>query len=171
MSIADYFEWYILYIPKWVYVWAIVGFLMVLAVALSLKGRKEGLRLSAAFLLAEYVSLLLYFTVSIWRSGTVYEYRLIPFWSYWAAVQGVKGLAGEIIMNIVVFMPIGFLAGFAMKKALWLKVLVVGFVVSLTIELLQLMLKRGCFETDDLINNTLGCMMGYGVYLCARKVV
>ena len=35
-----------------------------------------------------------------------------------------------------------------------------GIVVSFGIEILQLVLKRGLFELDDIINNSLGCMMG-----------
>ena len=32
--------------------------------------------------------------------------------------------------------------------------------VSLGIEILQLVLKRGLFEFDDIMNNSIGCMLG-----------
>ena len=169
MSIADYLEWYILYIPKGVYVGGIVAFLLVLAVAILWRGRKEGVRLSAAFLMAEYVALLLYFTVYIWRGGMGPEYILVPFWSYWAVFHGTKVLAHEIIMNIAVFIPIGVLAAIALKRATWKKVALVGLAISLTIELLQLILERGYCETDDVINNTLGCLIGYGMVRLAVR--
>lgn len=35
-----------------------------------------------------------------------------------------------------------------------------GLVVSLLIEVLQLVLCRGLFEWDDMIHNGLGCMIG-----------
>jgi glycopeptide antibiotics resistance protein len=77
--------------------------------------------------------------------------------------HGKAILAHEIIMNIAVFMPIGFLAAIAMRKATWKKVALVGLAISLTIELLQLVLERGYCETDDVINNMLGCLIGYGM--------
>lgn len=39
-----------------------------------------------------------------------------------------------------------------------------GVSISLFIELLQLVTKRGLFEFDDIIHNTLGVIIGYGIY-------
>lgn len=135
------------------------------------KGAKEGVRYGAAFLLAEYVALLLYFTVFMWRRTKEYEYALVPFWSYKAMLTETRVLMQEVAMNIAVFIPIGFLAGIAMKNDTWQKVAITGLAISLTIELLQLVLKRGCCETDDVINNTLGSLIGYGLYIMLRKAV
>ena len=38
--------------------------------------------------------------------------------------------------------------------------LLAGFLVSVVIELSQLIFKRGLFEGDDMIHNALGCMLG-----------
>lgn len=171
MSIAEYFEWYILYIPKAVYGWGLAVFLLVLTVAILWRGRKEGFRLAALFLLIEYVALLLYFTVFIWRNTGTREYALMPFWSYWAALKGARVLAQEIVMNIVVFIPVGFLTGWMQKRATWKTTVLTGATISITIELLQLTLKRGCCETDDVINNSIGCLMGYWLFLLTKKMV
>lgn len=170
MSISEYFKWYILYVPLAVYGWGLGTFLFVLIVAILWKGKRNGVRYGSVFLLVEYIALLLYFTVLMWRSTGEYEYRPIPFWSYKEVITGTRVLLQEIAMNIVVFVPIGFLAGIAWKKATWKKALLIGLSISLTIEMLQLLLKRGCCETDDVINNTLGCMVGYGVLLLMVKV-
>ena len=146
------------------------AFLLILAAAIMWKGAKEGVRYGAAFLLAEYVALLLYFTVFMWRRTKEYEYVLVPFWSYRAMLADTRVLMQEVAMNIAVFIPIGFLAGIAMKSVTWKKVAITGLAVSLTIELLQLILKRGCCETDDVINNTLGCLMGYVILRLLVKV-
>lgn len=37
--------------------------------------------------------------------------------------------------------------------------------MTIFIEVLQLISKRGIFEIDDIINNTLGCMIGYGIVM------
>ncbi|MBR4027500.1 MAG: VanZ family protein [Lachnospiraceae bacterium] len=41
-----------------------------------------------------------------------------------------------------------------------------SFVTSLTIEVLQLFMKKGLFEFDDIFHNTLGGVLGYVIYLC-----
>jgi glycopeptide antibiotics resistance protein len=44
------------------------------------------------------------------------------------------------------------------------RVALLGFLTSFTIELLQLILKRGLFEFDDMFHNTIGVGIGYGVW-------
>ena len=171
MSIAEYLEWYILYIPKAIYGWGLAVFLVILVTSMLWKGIKTGVRYGAAALLVEYVVLLLYFTVFMWRETDKYNYLLTPFWSYRAAISSTPVLAQEIAMNIAVFLPVGVFAGIAIKCVTWRKVACIGFGVSLTIEMLQLVLKRGCCETDDVINNTLGSLIGYGLYIMLRKAV
>ena len=39
-----------------------------------------------------------------------------------------------------------------------------GFGFALFIEVVQLITGRGVFETDDIINNTIGAMIGYGLF-------
>lgn len=64
--------------------------------------------------------------------------------------------------NIIMFMPIGFFI-----PLLWEipdeKIIIVGFLFSLFIEVCQLFLNRGT-DVDDLILNTLGTILGLLVY-------
>ena len=47
------------------------------------------------------------------------------------------------------------------------KTLCGAFLYSLTIEIVQLVFRFGSFETDDLLNNCIGALIGYGLYaLC-----
>ena len=43
----------------------------------------------------------------------------------------------------------------------WWKLLLCGLFVSLLIELMQLVSLRGMFDLDDLMNNTLGALLGW----------
>jgi glycopeptide antibiotics resistance protein len=43
-----------------------------------------------------------------------------------------------------------------------------GAGISLSIEVLQLFLRRGYSELDDVMHNTLGCLIGYGLYFIIR---
>ena len=163
MSISEYFEWFILYIPYEIYGWGVFAFLLVLVLMMLWKGIGRGIRYASAFLLAEYTALLLYFTVFLHRDHGVRQVKLTPFWSYSAIFQGSKVLIHEHVMNIAVFIPIGIMLGIIMREVVWWKVILVGMSISMSIELLQLILMRGCCETNDVIHNTLGCLVGYWV--------
>lgn len=78
----------------------------------------------------------------------------------------------NIILNILMFVPFGFLLPFLSKKfqAFW-KTYLAGFTFTLFIEVVQLILRRGIFELDDLMNNTVGAMIGYGCYRIALLII
>lgn len=78
----------------------------------------------------------------------------------------------NIILNIGMFVPFGFFLPYLIKRtaAFW-KVSVIGFLFTLSIELVQLLSKRGVFEPDDLLGNTVGAMIGYGVYYLVTYLV
>ena len=59
----------------------------------------------------------------------------------------------EVLLNVALFVPIGFLLGGIMPKG-FLNVLLTGFLLSILIELLQLASGRGLCETNDVIHNT-----------------
>ena len=102
----------------------------------------------------------------------------MPFWSYIAYFKGEdNSLMNENIMNVVVFVPIGLLAGLASRNMNWIKVLVFGLCISITIEVLQFAFEKGFTELDDVMHNTLGCLFGYSIfryfgksgYLCGQN--
>ena len=161
MSIAEYIEWYILYIPASVYGWGLVAFLAVLLLMMLWKGVAQGVRYASGFLLVEYVALLMYFTVFIRPEKG--ERELIA--------EGTRVLIEEHIMNVAVFIPIGILLAIVLKGMRWWKVLLAGMGVSLIVEVMQYIMRRGYCEIDDVIHNSIGCLIGLGlVLLCKMKV-
>lgn len=78
----------------------------------------------------------------------------------------------NLILNYLMFVPLGILLPIGIKQFSkpW-HVYVCGFVLSFLIETTQLVLHRGIFEPDDLFANTVGCMIGYGIYNIFRHVV
>ncbi len=64
-------------------------------------------------------------------------------------------------MNVFVFLPVGLLIGTGFPKWPWWKAIGFGCLFSISIELLQFILKRGFSEVDDVIHNSLGCIFGY----------
>lgn len=66
----------------------------------------------------------------------------------------------DLILNIVCFIPVGLLVGLLSEKYRWAKALLVGLLVSLTIEFSQLIWHRGVFDVNDLFNNALDAVIG-----------
>lgn len=100
--------------------------------------------------------------------GSWYENSsLAPlFYSYKEAwVKFEPKLWRNIILNILMFVPFGFLLPLGIRKmGVFWKTWLAGFLFAGCIEVLQLVLKRGVFEWDDIINNTLGVMIGFGFF-------
>ena len=71
----------------------------------------------------------------------------------------------NIFGNIIMFVPIGFLL-----PTIWIryrdlyKTTLFGMFLSLSIEVMQMPLARGT-DIDDIILNTLGVVLGYGIYI------
>ncbi len=72
-------------------------------------------------------------------------------------------------MNVIVFIPVGMMLGSLLRvKGSCLIVLLIGCSISVTIETLQFCFMKGFSEVDDVMHNTLGCLIGYGIYAIAR---
>lgn len=74
----------------------------------------------------------------------------------------------NIIGNIVLFMPLGFLLPLKFKWIdKFIKCIVMGLIFSIIIELCQLVLPYRQTDIDDVLLNTLGSGLGYCVFnLC-----
>lgn len=70
----------------------------------------------------------------------------------------------ELVMNILVFIPIGVCLSLIIRGAKIGWIIASGATVSVCIEIMQLIFKKGCAEIDDVFHNTLGCLLGYGTY-------
>ena len=81
-----------------------------------------------------------------------------------------KKEAVQYLLNILFFIPYGFLFP---RKDNWKRVFVTALVLSVFIEFSQFIFNLGWCEVDDVISNTLGAMIGYGVLwkVSKRKIV
>ena len=138
------------------------------AIVFAVKGFISGWRLVADLLIAEYIVLLYCSTVIFRPVSEENNYDISPFWSYAAIQAGREDLMAENIMNTIVFVPVGLLLGCAIKSIIWWRALFIGGGLSISIEVMQLVFKRGFSEVDDVMHNTLGCMIGYGIYSLVR---
>lgn len=70
----------------------------------------------------------------------------------------------NVLGNIAVFVPLGILLSVLFKKKAVKKLIESGFLVSLAIELVQLVFHLGICDVDDLITNTIGVIIGITLY-------
>lgn len=167
-------------IPEWVYEGLVSVFCLGAVLMLAFYGFKKGLRYSLGLLLVEYVLLLFCSTVIFRVYNESERYNFHPFWSYERILNG-EGVvsAPDLVMNVLVFVPVGVLFGMATSRRIhrdgswkkgWLSALLVGAGISIGIESLQFFFKKGFSEFDDVMHNTLGCIMGYGIYTLTRQL-
>lgn len=135
------------------------------------QGRMSKVQSIVVVFLTAYIFLVFASTVFSRTSISEYSYELIPFWSYWKIWKGSKYLFWEDVFNVIMLLPVGILVpvvikdcGKGKRSCVFRRVLLIGFLTSLTIELLQLLLKRGLFEFDDMFHNTIGAAIGYWIY-------
>ena len=153
-------------IPQEVYEGLLSVFCLGVVVFIAWKGFKTGLRYSVALLLIEYIFLIFCSTVFFRTTSELRKYDIHPFWSY-----DRPELLVENIMNVVVFVPVGLLLGIAFKQMTWWKAFLIGCSISVTIESLQFFFMRGFSELDDVMHNTLGCILGYILVNGSRLMV
>ena len=105
------------------------------------------------------------------RSGLYGNINLKLFSSYKEAYNTMQMyLFRNIVLNILLFVPLGFLLPIysdKLKKAY--KVVGIGLAVTTIIEIIQYITKLGIFEIDDILNNTLGTLIGYSVFMMYTK--
>lgn len=69
----------------------------------------------------------------------------------------------EILLNYILFVPLGILLYLCFGEKYGLRVVLIGFLLSASIEIVQLVFRIGLFEFDDMIGNTIGCLIGAAI--------
>jgi glycopeptide antibiotics resistance protein len=100
-----------------------------------------------------------------------YRYNLIPFaeirrfWVYRKQI-GISQVISNLAGNVVGFLPFGMLLpAFSRRFRSAGLIAFLSFDVSLCVELIQLTFKVGIFDVDDIMMNTLGGLIGYGIFV------
>lgn len=166
MTVTEYILNYDTGIPT---VWMVGTYLIVgcTVVALFMCGgsKTEIIKNCSWALLAGYVFLVLCSTIICRDECPKVSYNLHPFLHIHSKNVAI---IGERILNTLLFVPIGLLASVVINKWRTLKVLVIGVLLSASIELLQLALRKGVCNIDDVINNAVGCIIGYSLFLIIK---
>lgn len=151
-------------VPQRVYV-RLLALLIIGSITLLAIYKKKSFRKIAWLFLVEYVFFVLGVTV-LYRSIVLIKFYFTPLWSYVSIIRdGNTKILYETILNMVLFVPIGMLWGAITSKwpKKWQSVssVLLGITLSIIIEFLQYYFRKGYIETDDVIHNTLGCIIGF----------
>lgn len=136
-----------------------------------------------------YLALLcyfLFFAEAFGRTepGQEYHYNLILFKEigrFWTnrRMLGFWPVFCNIAGNVIAFLPYGFFLPAVFsgvrgteRKLLpgMLRVLLLSLLLSLFVEVVQLVSKVGSFDVDDLLLNTSGGLLGYMLYFAGRHL-
>ena len=98
--------------------------------------------------------------------------ELKPFESYFISFsEGDMEVLLQILVNIAMYIPLGFVLPYCFKVfERYRYIILVSIASSMVIELIQLVFRIGWFEVDDIINNTLGAVVGVLIYAILHKV-
>ena len=111
------------------------------------------------------------------RRGEMTEYHynlelfkeIKRFWQYREQL-GWFATTANLVGNVLVFVPFGFLMPMASKERSLIATVCYSFVLSLVVEISQILLKVGSFDVDDLLLNTVGGILGYIAFLICNAL-
>ena len=117
------------------------------------------------------VYIVLVFFVTLLSRVASDENKINTYWLWSDKCPKESILYTDSPLNVLMFVPIGFLVCSISTRFRLIKALLAGLFVSETIECAQLIWKRGTFDVNDLLNNTLGALIGgiIAILLVGRK--
>lgn len=135
---------------------------------------KEDVFFRKLFFLAFVTSMILFRTLlnrNLWLNPLS---DVMGGWGIWEIKNGEQVLTTECIENVIMMVPFSAVVMWTFKekirsgrkKILWYSGKL-AFIFSVSIEMLQLLLRLGTFQLSDIFYNTVGGMIGGLIYYCA----
>lgn len=100
--------------------------------------------------------------------------NFLPFKTILRYLCGEQGLmigGINLVGNIALLVPIGFLVPFVYRKMTWKETFALAIVAGFAIEGMQAVLRVGIFDVDDVILNGLGVIVGYWAFTILTRMV
>lgn len=137
---------------------------------------KESAFFRKLFLLVFVTSMILFRTLlnrNLWMNPLS---NVMGGWGIWETVNGEQKLTTECIENVIMMVPFSAMVLWtfgekienSLKKILWQSEKI-AFCFSISIEMLQLLLRLGTFQLSDIFYNTVGGALGGLLYYVAMK--
>ncbi len=135
------------------------------------KGNNARNRLTMALFIV-YLAVLVW--IILFKLGVQFSYmesrrvNVIPFKGI-ITTKGIIG-KGEILLNIIIFIPLGIYAGVLLKRQSFGNNIFFFCFISVLFEAFQFIFRIGAFDITDIITNTLGGIMGLLVCKLIEKI-
>ena len=195
MEIHSFYNLYAnTYITNFILVIAITGLSVVMAIVLPLLDgslcRKAGVSLQGGIHESEHASrflrvrkgvlltlfgiyLLLLFYVVFFSRGVQTDYHITNSIESFADLALIDLIFPrteliEFYLNIMLFIPMGYMLPYLFR---WFRIhaarrsVLICFLISIGIENIQLMTRRGSYDTGDILSNTIGGIFGAALFL------
>ncbi len=148
--------------------WIVIGTVSVLLLIFRHKREQLVGNVLIIFILVILISTVLSrFPVSFSERSELINLNLIKTWR--ERLSGDFYGKSELLLNFCMLLPIGVLFPWATQKGFFPTVLS-GFVLILIIELAQLFTGRGWLELSDIVDNTIGVVIGYLLYRIGKAI-
>ena len=124
------------------------------------------------WLLAFVSSLILFRTLlnrNLWMNPLS---NVMGGWGIWETVNGERKLTTECIENVIMMVPFSgtVMWTFEVKEKILWQSGKIAFIFSVSIEMLQLLLRLGTFQLSDIFYNTVGGVIGGVCYWGVMKI-
>lgn len=175
--ISNFFGYLQLYTSRIIPILMLGGIVECLFLFLIYKGyiqykQKSFTGIITGTLLSMSIALIIVMTLYGRRSGVESEWRVVPFASYIEVFrEGNIEILLQIIMNVLMFVPIGILLPccfqwFEKNKRVFLFTVIFSGIIECT----QGIFKMGMFEADDILGNAFGAELGFFFFYLLRKI-
>lgn len=144
-----------------------------------MQGNNKATKLTNILFLIYLIAL---FWIIVFKLAPFSNIKLVPF----SGIEGIRSINlipfsesviingklhfSEIVMNVLIFIPLGIYVGTLFKSWNIRKKLSLFFLISLICEVLQFILGVGASDITDIINNTLGGILGLIMYKGIEKI-
>jgi len=154
-------------------VWPIIIIITVIAcslrIAYIIKNKEKFCFYKELFMLIFILYVMCLFEVVTLQDNNYGLSNFIPFKEMFRYEFGSRLFIKNIVGNVLLFLPYGYFAADYLKSKKMLLPCFLTFIVSLTIELVQLNIGR-TFDVDDVILNTIGGILGYLLYRIIENI-
>ena len=130
-----------------------------------------------------YILFFMYLCLMIWeifigpyrsysgvRRYNLYPFKTIKEFIFNTTKYNFQVIFINLIANIITFIPLGFFISLFFRKSYNLINTVLSCVIIIIcIEISQFILNVGVLDIDDIILNTVGCILGFVIYKAAKK--
>ena len=141
-----------------------------------MKNKKE--KIIVLIILSAYAAIMIYLMFFGFgrRTSNEYRYNFVPFkeiielFRFYIRFGATRDLIINIFGNIGMFVPFGILLT-VLFDFKFIKPLIIFVTGVILLETTQLVSRRGVFDIDDIILNTIGFLTGYAIITIINKLI